>query len=602
MAASLDRETALKRIAEILTTDQRATFLIGAGCSVNAGIPTASAMVAELRRTYPEHCIGIAHQAANVYGQIMACLTRGQRRDYIRKKIDAAKLNWGHIALGQLMASGYVTRVLSVNFDPLLARANGLIGHYPAIYDFGAAPSDSVKMIAEPCIIHLHGQSTGFVLYNTVEETAEHVAKLKRVIADSVDDRPVIIIGYSGGSDGVMEALGAAYNGDAALYWIGHEGAPTAGISKLLQVSPHAHYAIGGDADRFLVDLAREVERRKPTQEWPPKVFSDPVQHLLDEVEPVGEMPMTDKATETENYLAGWRADMTTLRIYHAQQFVLSRKVETLRMQGDVAALRDLAATEQTLDRTDGKATKAMSRDQYWSHIKSGAEFGMKGITKGRATSIQLLQKACDEFSAATKIDNEPSVAYFNWGVALGQLASQANSVEKERLLTEAISKYESVLAIKPNDTQSLHNWGLELSRLARLKSGEKRRLLLVAAKEKFEIALKLAPNTHIAIVALGNSLVDLSVFADSEEKSRLYAEAQSLYQIAEILVPGEARYNLACLAALRYETDMCKRQLVGSFLAGNLPSRPHLDADRDLENVRSLPWFEEIRQLAQAE
>ena len=61
------------------------------------------------------------------------------QRDLIAREVDAAKINWGHVAIAQLMASGYVDRVLTTNFDPLVVRACALSGIYPAVYDFAAS-------------------------------------------------------------------------------------------------------------------------------------------------------------------------------------------------------------------------------------------------------------------------------------------------------------------------------------------------------------------------------------------------------------------------------------------------------------------------------
>jgi hypothetical protein len=43
----------------------------------------------------------------------MAQLDRGVQRDLIAREVDGAKINWGHVAIAQLMAAGYVDRVLT---------------------------------------------------------------------------------------------------------------------------------------------------------------------------------------------------------------------------------------------------------------------------------------------------------------------------------------------------------------------------------------------------------------------------------------------------------------------------------------------------------
>jgi len=103
---------------------RRCSVLIGAGCSKSAGIPLAGEFVAEIKRAYPA-----AYRRAvdKSYPACMAALDMGVRRDLIGRYIDAAKINWAHIALAQLIHVEYVDRVLSTNFDPLVSRACALI-------------------------------------------------------------------------------------------------------------------------------------------------------------------------------------------------------------------------------------------------------------------------------------------------------------------------------------------------------------------------------------------------------------------------------------------------------------------------------------------
>ena len=63
----------------------------------------------------------------------------GARRRLIEEKVDDARINWAHIAIAQLMKAGYVDRVLTTNFDPLIVRACALVGKSPVVYDFAVS-------------------------------------------------------------------------------------------------------------------------------------------------------------------------------------------------------------------------------------------------------------------------------------------------------------------------------------------------------------------------------------------------------------------------------------------------------------------------------
>ncbi|MBC8674074.1 hypothetical protein H2136_13025 [Aeromonas hydrophila] len=60
--------------------------------------------------------------------------------------------------------------MLTFNFDNLLARSCGLLGLYPATYDFTAANLNLYHLIDNPAVVHLHGQSHGFAQLNSDRE------------------------------------------------------------------------------------------------------------------------------------------------------------------------------------------------------------------------------------------------------------------------------------------------------------------------------------------------------------------------------------------------------------------------------------------------
>ena len=114
-------------------------FLTGAGCSVTAGIPLAKTIVEELNEKFSLELKSLSVEERKDYGKCMECIEVSKRRIYLKKYIKEAKINWAHIALSCLIKEGYIRRVLTFNFDNLLARSCGLLGLYPATYDFTAA-------------------------------------------------------------------------------------------------------------------------------------------------------------------------------------------------------------------------------------------------------------------------------------------------------------------------------------------------------------------------------------------------------------------------------------------------------------------------------
>ncbi len=75
-------------------------LLIGAGCSVKAGIPTAAGLVEIIKNRW-----SAAYDLApeKTYFCCMEKLIKGQRRDLIAEYVDQAKINWAHIGIAPLV-------------------------------------------------------------------------------------------------------------------------------------------------------------------------------------------------------------------------------------------------------------------------------------------------------------------------------------------------------------------------------------------------------------------------------------------------------------------------------------------------------------------
>ncbi len=249
--------------------------LIGAGCSKSAGIPLAGALIREIEQTFPS-AYGRATDKRN-YNKVMSTLTTQQRRQLLQTHIEKARINWAHLALAQMFKNQHVDRVLTVNFDPLLARACAIVGLYPAIYDLATANRFRPAAIAPQSIFYLNGQHTGFVFLNTDEELNAHRSRLLEIVKDTGTRRTWLIAGYSGEADPLLEILAAQNCFDGGLFWIGHDADPSEALKKHLFETPEnkdAFYVGGQDADRFFVELAQKLDA------FPPDILADPIQHV----------------------------------------------------------------------------------------------------------------------------------------------------------------------------------------------------------------------------------------------------------------------------------------------------------------------------------
>jgi hypothetical protein len=269
-----------RSIDEIVETLQNArtrgkgcALLIGAGCSVKAGIPTAAGFVEIIEKQYPQ-----AHKrsATKTYPKCMAELMLSERRDLIAEFVDRANINWAHVCIALLMQAGYVDRVLTTHFDPLVVRACAILNQFPAIYDFAASQLLKAADIPEKAIFYLHGQRTGFVLMNTEEECNNHSKLMAPVFEDAGRGRVWIVVGYSGDNDPVFEHLASVSRFDNGLFWIGYgesEPAPHV-LKKLLLANKDAFYSNGFDADSFFVAVTQKLKI------FPPTLICKPFSHL----------------------------------------------------------------------------------------------------------------------------------------------------------------------------------------------------------------------------------------------------------------------------------------------------------------------------------
>lgn len=250
-------------------------WLLGAGASASAGIPTAWDMIWEFKQQlyvsqkrvslksvadlsnpairdqlqsyidsagrYP------AAESPDEYAALFeaAWPDERDRRTYIDGKLSGAKPSYGHIALATLMKAGLLRMVWTTNFDPLVADAVAKVFDGTGVLTTAAldAPDLATQAISRqrwPIEIKLHGDFRSRRLKNTAEELRQQDARLRRELVDAARAYGLIAAGYSGRDESVMEALMEALEDakafPAGLFWL-HRGdaAPLANVERLLR-------------------------------------------------------------------------------------------------------------------------------------------------------------------------------------------------------------------------------------------------------------------------------------------------------------------------------------------------------------------------------
>jgi len=542
-------------------------FLTGAGCSLTAGIPLAAQLVKEIKDKYPDEIKQLVKpMQQDDYGCCMGALALGERKELLDPHLSSAKINWAHIALASLIHVKCVRRVLSFNFDSVLARACGLLARYPAIYDFGVSPSDRMDYLADPCIVHLHGQGYGPIMLNSEGETREHARKLRPLIDDTFAKFPLIVVGYSGEADKVFEQIVVAYGGKYRLYWLGFEEELKSHLRALLD-GAHTNYVRyygGADADAILIALAQKLDC------FPPKAFSDPADHLFEERTGIAEFPLG---------ATGLKYDL------------LEESQNRLKLGGDglkldevmLAALRGDSEKIVELERATpaGAKSPVPPTISAWALISSGNSHISKGRAEGSPAEFEFARA---DFEKAAEADQGNHAALERWGLALFELARLKND---EAMYREAIDKCEAALRLKPDYLDALNGWALALVALAGLKNDE---ALYREGIDKCEAALRLTPDSPEALNSWGFALVELARLKNDEALYRegigkyegalrsktdypeaLYGWGTALHELAR-LTSDEALYRGAIVkyeASLRLKPDYLALNNWGAALLG---------------------------------
>lgn len=211
-------------------------LLLGAGASIRSGIPAAGKTVERIARwawckengRHPEdytirrsdYWPWLTAQPwfrsdadpADLYPEAVERLlgVKRDRREFFEKLINPdVPPSEGYVALTQVLAHGWISTVLTANFDPCLERAavqqnrpHRLVSiSTEADYVmFSSAPQD-------PQLIYLHGSVSHYTDKNLVGEVQSLDTELVNRLQPMLRDHPVIVLGYRGAERSIMEDL-----------------------------------------------------------------------------------------------------------------------------------------------------------------------------------------------------------------------------------------------------------------------------------------------------------------------------------------------------------------------------------------------------------
>ncbi|RVU03127.1 hypothetical protein EOD41_04130 [Mucilaginibacter limnophilus] len=277
------------------------SLLLGAGASINSGIPSAYDCIWEWKRSiyltkgpanlgdnldYKSEQVKTHIQnwldSEGVYPQrddpseysfyVKQCYPIGDDvRKYFQRICEKKLPSAGYMLSCLAHEAGLIQTVWTTNFDDLIRNAAITTGN--TVIDISL---DSVERIfrvdnrKELLLIKLHGDYKYGDLKNSEEELNQQDPTFRSKLIDFVNDKHLIVTGYSGRDASVMNALKEGYTtrGSGRLYWCGYGRHIPAAVEELLNIARangRTAYFIPTDGfDKLMISISKVCGNNNP--------------------------------------------------------------------------------------------------------------------------------------------------------------------------------------------------------------------------------------------------------------------------------------------------------------------------------------------------
>ena len=262
-------------------------WLLGAGASNAAGLPTAHDLVVEFKRMLYVSQSGRSVRSGDLaepairnridaHAESLGLPEEGDPDEYaayfeaafpdgadrarfIDGQVGGAKPSYGHMALASLMSAGLCRLVWTTNFDTLVedacAAVFGTTGSLTtATLDAPELARHAIAGERWPLEVKLHGDFRSHRLKNTGDELRRQDQELRGILVDCAARFGLVVAGYSGRDSSVMsaleEGLAKAKPYPGGLFWLQRDGdKPAARLEDLL------NKAVEAGVDAALVEV-----------------------------------------------------------------------------------------------------------------------------------------------------------------------------------------------------------------------------------------------------------------------------------------------------------------------------------------------------------
>ncbi|WP_144240364.1 tetratricopeptide repeat protein, partial [Natrinema thermotolerans] len=441
---------------------QKYAFLIGAGTSKPAGIPTSGELIQKWKeqryeevdrdRDFEEWVKGVEDEEIedekSEYGFWFEDRNpmRVHRREFIQELVKDADPTLSHLLLATMMSEGYVPHVLTPNFDDLLFDAFYLyLEDKPNLIDHRTVAPEFKLIRDDPTIVKLHGDYLYDNLKNTDSETADLEPAMEEVLQRTVSEYGLVVVGYGGGDMSIMEPLLDADLSEYGIYW-----------------------------------CVLSSENLDPKVE---ELLEQPNTHLV-EIDGFGSL------------MAKFEEELPGVELPAPEDIIDRAEIRANKLRGTLAESEEGATDEEEklVDRTEKrwKAVQAIRNDEYSKAIElvnevisSNSEDAMAYTVRGLAKeSVDGYEDAIEDYNKAIDLDSENATAYVSRGNAKRELdryevaiedydeaidldpenvtahVGRGNAKQALERYEEAIEDYDEVIDLDPEHATAYYNRG----------------------------------------------------------------------------------------------------------------------------------------------
>lgn len=277
-------------------------WFLGAGASASSGVATAGDMIWDFKRrlycaqqkvplracddigdpvlqqklqryfdnakTFPP--VGSVDEYAHYFSTVFP--TEVDRRSYIQQMVSSAIPSFGYLALAVLMKNGLARIIWTTNFDRNVEDSAAKV--FKSTKNLVVAALDSPQLLGEaiqeerwPILGKLHGDFQSRRLKNVSDELRSQDEQMRRALIAACQRYGLIVAGYSGRDDSIMDALEDAIDGGkgypSGIFWFTRDANPADRvrnfIAKARDAQVEAHLVEVQTFDEVLADTISQV-------------------------------------------------------------------------------------------------------------------------------------------------------------------------------------------------------------------------------------------------------------------------------------------------------------------------------------------------------